>query len=197
MKVLLDPSFLASLVALLQRREGVLFPLADIGPPENNKGRVIPPPLFTEEKTMKRIALALLLLAALASGCQSKTGPLPPIEIYFSPKGGAADAVVRALDGAKETVFVQAYSFTNKAIAEALIHAHQRGVVIHAILDKSVVKDRYSEADFVANSGIPVLIDSQHPIAHNKIMIIDGETVITGSFNFTNQAEDTTPRTCW
>ena len=59
-----------------------------------------------------------------------------------------------------------------------------------AILDKSVVKDRYSEADFVANSGISVLIDSKHPIAHNKIMIIDGEIVITGSFNFTNQAEE-------
>jgi len=139
---------------------------------------------------MKRVVLTLLVLMAAASGCDFKTGPLPPIDIYFSPKGGAADAVVRALDAAKQTVFVQAYSFTNKAIAEALLHAHQRGIVVHVILDKSVIKDRYSEADFVANSGISVLIDAKHPIAHNKIMIIDGEVVITGSFNFTNQAED-------
>ena len=33
-------------------------------------------------------------------------------------------------------------------------------------------------------------IDSAHAIAHNKVMIIDGETVITGSFNFTKAAED-------
>ena len=139
---------------------------------------------------MKRVVLTLLVLMAAASGCDFKTGPLPPIDIYFSPKGGAADAVVRALDAAKQTVFVQAYSFTNKAIAEALLHAHQRGIVVHVILDKSVIKDRYSEADFVANSGISVLIDAKHPIAHNKIMIIDGEVVITGSFNFTKQAEE-------
>ena len=49
---------------------------------------------------------------------------------------------------------------------------------------------RLPRADFLANSGIPVLIDGKHPIAHNKIIIIDGETVITGSFNFTKQAEE-------
>ena len=62
--------------------------------------------------------------------------------------------------------------------------------MVHVILDKSDLGDHYSEADFLANSGISVLIDAKHPIAHNKIMIIDGETVITGSFNFTRQAEE-------
>ena len=139
---------------------------------------------------MKRVVPALLVLAALATGCNSKAGPLPPIDVYFSPKGGAADAVVRALDAARQTVFVQAYSFTNKDILEALVHAHQRGVVVHVILDKSNLSDEYTGADFVAHHGIPVLIDAGHEIAHNKIMIIDDETVITGSFNFTRQAEE-------
>jgi phosphatidylserine/phosphatidylglycerophosphate/cardiolipin synthase-like enzyme len=138
---------------------------------------------------MKRVMPVLLLWAALAGGCEFKTGPLPPIDVYFSPNGGATDAVVRALDAARQTVFVQAYSFTNKEIAKALLHAHQRGVVIHVILDKKDATEQYSEADFLANSGISVLIDGKHPIAHNKIMIIDGQTVITGSFNFTEQAE--------
>ena len=40
------------------------------------------------------------------------------------------------------------------------------------------------------NVGIPVRIDAQHAIAHNKIMVIDGATVITGSFNFTKNAEE-------
>ena len=62
--------------------------------------------------------------------------------------------------------------------------------MIHVILDKSDLADRYSEADFLAHSGLSVLIDAKHEIAHNKIMIIDGETVITGSFNFTRHAEE-------
>ena len=42
----------------------------------------------------------------------------------------------------------------------------------------------------LANLGIPVKIDAVHAIAHNKIVIIDGEAVITGSFNFTEAAEE-------
>jgi phosphatidylserine/phosphatidylglycerophosphate/cardiolipin synthase-like enzyme len=39
------------------------------------------------------------------------------------------------------------------------------------------------------NSGIDTWIDSEHAIAHNKVMVIDSRTVITGGFNFTKQAE--------
>ena len=48
------------------------------------------------------------------------------------------------------------------------------------ILDKSQRTEKYSEADFLVNMGIPVRIDAQHAIAHNKVMVIDGTTVITG-----------------
>ena len=139
---------------------------------------------------MKRLVLPLLLLLALAAGCDIKLGPMPPVEVYFSPRGGCTEAVVRELDAARQTVFVQAYSFTSKEIAVALDNAQARGVVVHVILDKSNIKDKtYSDADFLAHHGISVLIDDKHAIAHNKIMIIDRQVVITGSFNFTNQAE--------
>jgi phosphatidylserine/phosphatidylglycerophosphate/cardiolipin synthase-like enzyme len=57
-------------------------------------------------------------------------------------------------------------------------------------LDKSQRKEKYTSATFLANSGIPTFIDDDHAIAHNKIMIIDGGVVITGSFNFTKAAEE-------
>jgi phosphatidylserine/phosphatidylglycerophosphate/cardiolipin synthase-like enzyme len=60
---------------------------------------------------------------------------------------------------------------------------------VQVVLDKSQRTEKYSEADFLVNVGIPTKIDAQHAIAHNKIMIIDGATVITGSFNFTKNAE--------
>ena len=42
---------------------------------------------------------------------------------------------------------------------------------------------------FTSNPIAQALVDPHHAIAHNKVMVIDGHTVITGSFNFTNQAE--------
>lgn len=57
-------------------------------------------------------------------------------------------------------------------------------------VDKSHLPERYTNAPFLGKSGIPVKIDPAHAIAHNKIMIIDGETIITGSFNFTKAAEE-------
>jgi phosphatidylserine/phosphatidylglycerophosphate/cardiolipin synthase-like enzyme len=110
-------------------------------------------------------------------------------EVYFSPHGGCTDAITRELNNAKTTVLVQAYTFTSAPIAKALLNAQKRGVKVQVILDKSQRTDKYSPATFFSNNGIPVKIDAQHPIAHNKVMVIDGETVITGSFNFTKAAE--------
>ena len=58
------------------------------------------------------------------------------------------------------------------------------------ILDKSQRTEKSSEADFLAHAGIRTLIDPVHAIAHNKIVIVDGQVVITGSFNFTEAAEE-------
>ena len=143
---------------------------------------------------MKRLLLALgLAFACLLPGCQaqdvSQPPTLPPIEVYFSPKGGCTEAVVKELSNAKTGILVQAYSFTSTPIAKALLEAHKRGVKVQVILDKSQRTEKYSEADFLVNVGILIRIDAQHAIAHNKVMVIDDATVITGSFNFTKNAE--------
>jgi phosphatidylserine/phosphatidylglycerophosphate/cardiolipin synthase-like enzyme len=111
-------------------------------------------------------------------------------EVYFSPHGGCTDAIIHELNKAKNTVLVQAYSLTSAPIAKTLLDAHKRGVKVEVILDKSQRTQQYSSATFLFNQGIPVKIDAQHAIAHNKVMVIDGETVITGSFNFTKAAEE-------
>ena len=115
---------------------------------------------------------------------------LPPIAVHFSPKGGCTEAIIAEIDAAKSTILVQAYSFTSARIADALVEAHKRGVDIRIILDKSQRGEKYTSADFVLHAGIPVWIDAKHNIAHNKIMVIDGATIITGSFNFTKNAEE-------
>jgi phosphatidylserine/phosphatidylglycerophosphate/cardiolipin synthase-like enzyme len=120
----------------------------------------------------------------------SATGGSPRLDVYFSPRGHCTDAIVRELVDAKATVLVQAYSFTSAAIAKAIVDAHKRGVHVQVILDKGQRSEKYSSADFLAHAGIPTMIDARHAIAHNKVMVIDGEVVLTGSFNFTEAAEE-------
>lgn len=112
------------------------------------------------------------------------------VDVYFSPNGGCTNAIVTELNNAKTEILVQAYSFTSAPIAKALTDARKRGVHIEVVLDKSQKSEKYTSADFVAHAGIPVFIDSKHKIAHNKIMIIDRNILITGSFNFTKSAEE-------
>ncbi len=98
--------------------------------------------------------------------------------------------IVAAIAHAHQVILVQAYGFTSAPIAKALVEAHKRGVDVRVILDKSNLKEGYSSAAFLQHAGIPALIDSNHAIAHNKVMILDVHEVITGSFNFTKAAEE-------
>ena len=75
-------------------------------------------------------------------------------------------------------------------MARSLVNARKRGVAVQVILDKSQRSEKYSSADFLQHAGIPTFIDAQHAIAHNKIMVINDATVITGSFKFTKAAEE-------
>jgi phosphatidylserine/phosphatidylglycerophosphate/cardiolipin synthase-like enzyme len=111
-------------------------------------------------------------------------------QVYFSPNGGATAAVIREINAAKVEILVQAYSFTSAPIAKALVEAHKRGVKETAVLDESNETAQYSAATFLLNVGVPVWIDYRPAIAHSKVMVIDGKTVITGSFNFTKAAEE-------
>jgi phosphatidylserine/phosphatidylglycerophosphate/cardiolipin synthase-like enzyme len=114
---------------------------------------------------------------------------LPSVTVHFSPKGGATDAVVHELKAARREVLLLAYSFSSKPIAEALIAAKTRGVQVDVILDRSNEQESYSDLPLLLEQGLAPLIDAQHAIAHNKVMVIDQRTLITGSFNFTHQAE--------
>jgi phosphatidylserine/phosphatidylglycerophosphate/cardiolipin synthase-like enzyme len=135
---------------------------------------------------MSLIGLLVMTTATLAGVPES----CPTVTVCFTPGGNCTEAIVHAMNNAKRTILVQAYSFTSAPIAKALLVAHKRGVQVQVILDKSQRSEKYSLADFLANQGVPTMIDANHAISHNKVMIIDGEVVITGSFNFTKAAQE-------
>lgn len=110
--------------------------------------------------------------------------------VCFTPGQNCENQIVSEIGKAKQSILVQAYSFTSAPILKALVEAKNRGIDVKVILDKSQYKKaRDSSARFLNNNGIPVWVDAKPAIAHNKVMIIDNRTVVTGSFNFTKAAQ--------
>jgi phosphatidylserine/phosphatidylglycerophosphate/cardiolipin synthase-like enzyme len=143
---------------------------------------------------MSRFFHYIILLTACTACGQLVSAELPrpilAIEVFFSPKGGCTDAIIKELKAAKATVLVQAYWFTSPSIAKALVEAHKRGVKVEVILDRGRTEIDNEQADFIVQNDVPTFIDDKHTTAHSKVVIIDGQVVITGSFNFTDQAEE-------
>jgi phosphatidylserine/phosphatidylglycerophosphate/cardiolipin synthase-like enzyme len=150
---------------------------------------------LNERKRMKKVSAFLLILFLILFSSSlhyapDKTPTSPTLSVHFSPNGGCTQAIVNEQNKAKTSILMQAYSFTSAPIAKALLNAHKKVVKVEVILDKSNLTEKYSSLDILRNSGIPTRIDAAHAIAHNKVMIIDGEVVITGSFNFTRATEE-------
>ncbi len=157
----------------------------------------------------KYLYVGLAIMTLLASAVV-EARPTPPgdishpntiqatgtIQVAFSPRGGITDMIVQELNSAKKSIEVQAYSFTSAPIAQALVDAHRRGVNVRVILDKSQKTEKYSSATYLTNAGVPTHIDRAFAIAHSKIMIVDRADVITGSFNFTKNAENNNAENC-
>ncbi len=111
------------------------------------------------------------------------------MDVCFSPEERCTQVVVDTLKQAKTKIFVQAYSFTSTPIAQALVAAHKQKIPVEVMLDRGRLTEQGSVVDVLARGEIPMTIDGCHAKAHNKVIIIDGETVITGSFNFSTGAE--------
>jgi len=111
-----------------------------------------------------------------------------PITVCFTPNKQCQSKIIHEIESAKKSIFVQAYSFTDKAIANALANAAVRGIAVKVILDKGNRTNEKSAKGILLRQNIPLRFDAPDGIAHNKVMIIDGEKVISGSYNFSTAA---------
>lgn len=139
---------------------------------------------------MKHLSILLLALSLACPAWAADINLCGPAQVFFSPHGGCTEAAAIAIGQAKATILVQAYSFTSKPISTALQDANKRGVVVKVISDRTNETGKGSVTHDLQEAGIEVVFDEVHKIAHNKVMIIDGETVLTGSFNWTASAEN-------
>ncbi|QEK90287.1 nuclease [Wolbachia endosymbiont of Chrysomya megacephala] len=127
----------------------------------------------------------IFLTYLLLSGCVS----CPSTTVCFTPRENCTNLIIDSVGHAKKSVLVQAYQFTSKPIAESLVQAKKRGVDIKVILDESQVRSKYSVINELFRQKIPIYIDYKPAISHSKIMIIDEQKIITGSFNFSDSAQ--------
>ncbi len=130
---------------------------------------------------MRFLIPALLLLSVPAFA--------DPVTVCFTPAEHCAPLILAELAAAKTSVRVAAYSFTSVPIAKALIAAMTRGVDVQVELDRSNETARHSAAGLLLRAKVPVTFDSRHPIAHAKVMVVDGAVVLTGSYNYSAGAE--------
>jgi phosphatidylserine/phosphatidylglycerophosphate/cardiolipin synthase-like enzyme len=112
------------------------------------------------------------------------------VTVCFTPGDNCTSAITQEIEQAKTEILVQAYSLTSKPIADAIVRAKDSGVSIEVILDRSSKFARNSATFFSTLKGIPTYLDGRHSIADNNMIVIDKRTVITGSYNFTNESDE-------
>lgn len=108
-------------------------------------------------------------------------------KVFFSPRGGCEKAIVTELAKARVSIDVAMYYLTSTPIVKQLVAAKKRGVAVRVFLDKS--QKNSSDTRYLKNKGVNLRIYKGSGLMHNKIGIVDGKVLITGSFNWTDNAE--------
>jgi len=112
------------------------------------------------------------------------------LEVYFSPEDHFKDRLIALINSAKSSIYFMIYAFTDKDVADALINAQKRGVEVKGVFDKDFNSNPYSKYDYLKEAGLDVRLDGASFLLHDKVMIFDQNTVVTGSYNFTLSANN-------
>ena len=113
-----------------------------------------------------------------------------PVYYAFSPTDKIRDVLLDELGQAKSTVDVMAFSFTGAELAAKLRDLCKRGVKVRCLFDRGQAKNKASRDEYLHKIGAQVYISpNRRGKMHHKVFIIDGKTVVTGSYNFSRNAE--------
>lgn len=158
---------------------------------------------------MRLLLLVFALVAAGAAGAQvpqrgaqGQAPREPPplfaaqgtVQVAFTPRDNAEAMIVGCIREAKQQILVQAFSFTSRALANALIAAKRGGVEVRVMADREqTFGGEASRIPELVRAGISVALEVRYQSAHNKVMVIDAGSadaaVITGSYNWTYAAQ--------
>lgn len=130
-------------------------------------------------------------IRALTSGEHSAHAGMivmPNTHLCFSPEGHCEDLIVREIGAAEHQILVHAFSFTSTTnIPAALVAAKDRGVEVKVIIDRRTPCGHSAVPELMV-AKVDIAVDKSPPYAHEKAIIIDGYTVVSGSYNWSREA---------
>lgn len=113
------------------------------------------------------------------------------IDVFFSPDDGALAALVPLLQGAQESIYFLAYSFTSNQLGEIVRRKAEEGIMIEGVMDDEQIRSNQgTEFDPFLQTGLDVRKDGIDGLMHHKVFVIDESIVVLGSYNFSQNAEE-------
>ncbi len=115
----------------------------------------------------------------------------PTVQVGFSPEGTAQQLVLTVIGEAQRDIRLMGYAFTSPEVARALIAAHRRGVGVWVVVDAKANQSGAGRAalNLLAKAGVKVRTVNTYKFLHDKVIVVDGVTTETGSFNFSRSAD--------
>ena len=110
-------------------------------------------------------------------------------QAYFTPPHGIAAHISAQLATAKKTIHIVMFEFDSAPLALSLELAAGRGVAVELVIDGSEAHESQNLIAGLKQAGVKVYSDKKHHLTHSKYVVADNEWVITGSYNWTNDAE--------
>lgn len=112
------------------------------------------------------------------------------VENYFAPEDEVAEKLVRVIQGAKKSILFMAFSFTHEDIGDAMIARAKEGVEVRGVFESRGSDTQYSEYGAMKKAKLDVMVDGNPYVMHHKVIIVDGEIVVMGSYNFSANADE-------
>lgn len=143
------------------------------------------------------LIILTFLMALVTAGCtdvlpaelKAESVTVGQVTAYFCPVDDCRQAILDQINSATTSIHMTMFSFTDDAVGDALVAAAGRGVDVQVYLELGQIS-KYSEAYKLVEAGIPVRQDVNSAYMHNKYLIIDGVTVMTGSVNYSANGFD-------
>lgn len=112
------------------------------------------------------------------------------VQNYFAPEDGVEEKIIDQINYARKSIVFMAYSFTSDPISEAMVKAIKRGVTVRGVFESRNMKDDACEDDKLRRAGAEIHADKNKYNMHSKVIVIDSAIVITGSYNFSRNANE-------
>lgn len=111
------------------------------------------------------------------------------IDTHFAAEGRVIGEVAKALNTANESIHFMTFAFTHDAVGDVVSQKMRDGLTVRGVFDHQQAGSRYSQYHRLKAEGADVKRDGNPKFLHHKVFIIDGKTVVTGSFNFSKSAD--------